>query len=230
LTDRYHAASADWRTKPSDRFVLKWIKLHLSARIAPRLVDCRRVTPLLVTMASTALGVVAGVVFALGWPFWGGLTAGVSQVLDGVDGQLARLRGVQTRGGAFWDSVLDRYADGAMVIGLTVCVAREFFWVPLWLVVVVGSLALIGSGQISYTTARAESLSLDLGRPTLASKGTRVSLVVLAGVLSPLIAVAPPLVLLVLAIQANLVVVQRLLRVKSAYLDLESDSREELSP
>ena len=67
-----------------------------------------------------------------------GLVGGASQVLDGVDGQFARLTGRQSAGGAFWDSVLDRYSEGAVVIGLTLYLVRLPVPFPLWQVAVFG--------------------------------------------------------------------------------------------
>ena len=64
-----------WRTKPTDRFILRWIKVHLSARITP------------------GLGMLAGLVYGLGAPWLAGCLAAAAQVFDGVDGQYARLTG-----------------------------------------------------------------------------------------------------------------------------------------
>lgn len=69
-----------------------------------------------------------GVVFALGVAWLAGLIAAMAQILDGVDGQFARLRGEQSKSGAFLDSVLDRYADGAMVIGMILSNWRQSFF------------------------------------------------------------------------------------------------------
>ena len=163
-------AEADWMTKPTDRFVLKWIKLNLSARITPHLKGWPRVAPWHITLTSTFLGSLAGFVFAMGIGWLAGIIAAASQILDGVDGQYARLTGQVSRSGAFWDSVLDRYTDGAMVIGMAVYLIRLPFPVEQWLLIFISALALVGSNLISYSSARAESLGLDLGKPTLVSQ------------------------------------------------------------
>jgi len=100
------------------------------------------------------LGVTSGAIFAAGWGFLAGLVAAASQVLDGVDGQFARLTGTQTQGGAFLDSVLDRYTDGALVIGLILYNVGTGALHPIT-TGVLGAAALMGSGLISYTSARA---------------------------------------------------------------------------
>jgi len=200
-----------WKTKPSDRFVLKWIKCNLSAAVSPRLTCFPWLKPWMITVCSMVTGMVAGVVFSAGWGLAAGLIAALSQVLDGVDGQFARLTGQQSQAGAFLDSVLDRYSDGALVIGLTVyCSGLQL---PVFLVGSLGSLALIGSGLISYSSARADSLGMSLGRPTLASKGTRTTVTALSGILSPLFPFLPFVALCYLVFHTNAVVASRILMV-----------------
>lgn len=165
----------------------------------------------MITVVSMVVGMCAGAVFSTGWGCTAGVLAGISQVLDGVDGQFARLTGKQSKAGAFLDSVLDRYSDGALVIGLTIFVLKsnEFSGV---VTSIVGSMALIGSGLISYSTARGEGLGLSLGGPTLASKGTRTTVVAVSGILSPLLSFVPMLALVYLALHTNVEVVLRIFR------------------
>jgi phosphatidylglycerophosphate synthase len=200
-----------WQTKPSDRFILRWIKVHLSARITPRLLAWGGIEPWMITLFSSGLGVLGGTVFALGWGWLAGFIAACAQVFDGVDGQLARMSGKQSKGGAFWDSVLDRYADGAMVIGLIVYLVRLPSPLPTWLIIILGASALIGSNLVSYSSARAENLGIDLGKPTLASKGTRTSVMILCAWGSLIWAGLPILALLYLAVHPNGVIARRLL-------------------
>jgi phosphatidylglycerophosphate synthase len=201
-----------WQTKPSDRFVLKWIKVHLSARVTPRLLGLDWLEPWMITLSSSALGVLAGIIFALGWGWLAGTIAACAQVLDGVDGQFARITGKQSASGAFWDSVLDRYSDGAMVFGLILYLIRLSSPLSVWSIFVLGALALIGSNLISYSSARAESLGLNLGKPTLASKGTRTSVMILCAWGSLVWPMLPLAALLYLAIHSNGVVIRRLLQ------------------
>lgn len=201
-----------WRTKPTDRFVLKWIKLHLSSRITPHLLAWDWLRPWMLTLVSALVGVLAGAVFALGWGFAAGCLAAFSQVLDGVDGQFARLTGQQSKPGALLDSVLDRYADGAMMIGLVIYLVRLPFPLPSGLLLAMGALAFIGSGCISYSTARAEALGLDLGTPTLASKGTRSSVMVLCAWGSAIWPGLPMAALIYLTLHSNAVIIDRLIR------------------
>ena len=209
--------SDSWKTKPSDRFVLKWIKRNLSARITPRLVPLTWLKPWMITVGSSLLGVTAGVTFAFGAGVLAGFLAMVSQIFDGVDGQFARLTGKQSAAGAFLDSVLDRYSDGAMLIGLFIYLLRLPIGIPLWQMLILAALALIGSNLISYSSSRADSLNLDLGKPTLASKGTRMSVMIVSGLGSFFLAPLPLAALVYLAIHPNLTVVYRIYKSLKPY-------------
>jgi phosphatidylglycerophosphate synthase len=154
------------------------------------------------------LGMVAGIAFALGWGVLAGLLAGVSQILDGVDGQYARLTGAQSPAMAFHYSVLDRYTDGFLVLGLIVFNMKLGF--PAWLLFLLGALAVTGSGLISYSSARSESLGINLGKPTLASKGTRTTVIVISGLLSGFFKYMPMVALCYLVLHTNMVVLYRI--------------------
>lgn len=199
-----------WKTKPTDRFILRWIKVTLCARITPKLIGLQWLRPWMITLCSTIVGVFAGVLFALGQGFAAGIFAAFSQVLDGVDGQFSRLAGLQTKGGAFLDSVLDRYVDVALIMGSLLYLMRLPGGVSHHLLLSVGFLALCGSSLISYTTARAESLGIPMGKPTLASKGTRTSVIVLCAWASPIWPLAPLLALMYLALHPSIVVIKRI--------------------
>jgi len=202
----------EWKTKPTDRFVLRWIKLNLSARITPRLATLDWLGPGMITTSAASLGVLAGVSFAFGWGWLAALMASASQVLDGVDGQLARLTGRVSRYGALLDAVLDRYADGAMVFGVFIYSVRLPSPLPIWLTVTLGGLGLIGSNLVSYSSAKAESLRVGIGNPTLASKGTRMSVMIICGLSSVIWPGAPLLALAYLAVHPNLAVAHRLVK------------------
>jgi phosphatidylglycerophosphate synthase len=203
--------SGSWMTKPTDRFVLKWIKCNLSARISPRLTGINWMRPWMITVASLAVSVLAGLLFALGHGGLAGLLAAASQVLDGVDGQFARLTGRQSPTGALLDSVLDRYSDGSLMIGMVLYLIRLPSSGPLWPVLVLASLAFMGSNLVSYSSARAEGLGLPLPpKHTLCTKGTRTSVMAVSGLLTLFWPWAPALALGYLAVHSNLAVIHRL--------------------
>ena len=69
-----------------------------------------------------ALALVAAGLFAAGGWFWlamGGLLAQTASVVDGCDGEVARLRLAESDFGGWFDAVLDRYADAFLLFGLT---------------------------------------------------------------------------------------------------------------
>lgn len=212
VNESWDGRALDWRNKPTDRFVLRWVKRYLSAPITLALKNVPFVTPAAITITSTALGVTAGVLFALGFGWVAGAIAFAGQVLDGVDGQLARLRHSVSREGAFLDSTLDRYADVALTLGMVIYLARLPWPWPYALpaTVVLGFLAIAGATLISFTSARAGELGLKLGRPTLASKGTRTVAIVVSAWASAFWPPAPAIVLVYLAIHPNAAALARL--------------------
>ena len=152
----------------------------------------------------------------------GGLLALFAQILDGVDGQVARLTGRVSAKGALLDSVLDRYMDFALLFGIFVYCLRcssgfgnDGRILNLELLIVVTALAAAGSSQISYFTARAASLNLDFKRPELAGKGSRTAVIIVCGLLAPLWTYFPLLALFYLAIHPNIAVILSMARLKT---------------
>jgi len=209
-----------WKTKPTDRFVLRFVKVNLSAPLTTLILRIwPRARPGVLTLLSACFGVAGGVTFGLGCAWGGGLLAAVSQVLDGADGQVARLTLRESPQGAFLDSVLDRYADFALLFGMLLHALRFssgycILGVALGpgLLVLIGALAAAGSSQVSYSTARAASLNLAYRRPEVVGKGTRTAAIILSGLLTPLWVHFPLLALVYLAIHPNVAVLTSLVR------------------
>jgi len=110
-----------------------------------------RVTPDAITMAQLAGSLVCAAAFAAGLVYTAGFLVLASGTLDILDGRLARRNGIASKAGAFFDSVVDRYCEFIVYIGMII-----FFqsgW-PVWAVIV----ALFGGNMVSYTRARAEGL------------------------------------------------------------------------
>jgi len=203
----------DWRNKPTDRFVLRWIKRHLSAPLSLVLVRVPGTRPWMATAAAASLGAAAGAIFALGHGWQAGLVAAAGQILDGVDGQLARLTGRSSAAGALLDSVLDRVADAALVLGSAAYLVRNPLpygpYVPA--VAALAFVAVVASNLVSYSGARAAELGLSLpARPTLAGKGTRTAAMVLGALATPLWPQAPLAALAYVAAHATGAVIYRM--------------------
>src|ERR1700674_2911971 len=118
------------------------------------------VSPNALTTIGTLLTVAAAVVYATGHIMTAGWLMSVTAVFDVIDGQVARRTGRSTVFGAFYDSTLDRVADGALMAGLTVFYMTSPVHHNIYMVVVC-LVGIIGTFLVSYTRARAESLGID---------------------------------------------------------------------
>ena len=120
----------------------------------------RDVSPNAITTVGTVCAIGAGVAFGSGHISTGGWILTVTAGFDVLDGQVARRSGRDSTFGAFYDSTLDRIADGALLGGLTVFWASDTPRHSLAMTVV-GIVAIVGAFLTSYTRARAEGLGLD---------------------------------------------------------------------
>lgn len=100
-----------------DGFISRVINRRFSLRIT-RLLAATSITPNQVTFLSFLAAASAAVFFALGRPFFGGLLAQLASIIDGVDGEIARLKFSRSSFGEVFDSMLDRYGDYLIVMGM----------------------------------------------------------------------------------------------------------------
>ena len=120
----------------------------------------RRVHPNTITTVGTVCTLVAGGIFASGHIRTAGWFLGLTALFDVLDGTVARRTGRSSTFGAFYDSTLDRVADGALMGGLVVFYATSQRYGSNVLLVIT-LMGLIGAFLTSYTRARAESLGID---------------------------------------------------------------------
>ncbi len=116
------------------------------------------VTPNQVSVASWLLSCVAAGLMALGgYPALaaGGALAQLASVIDGCDGEIARLKHSQSEFGGWFDAVLDRYADAFLLFGL---MWHEFASSGSHLPLVLGFAAIVGSFLNSYTADKYDGL------------------------------------------------------------------------
>lgn len=111
-------------------------------------------TPNTITIVNLAFAFAVAAITALGWNIAGGIGIQLASVADGIDGELARLKSLSSRFGAALDAVTDRYADAAMLGGMTVYALR---FEDLPRAEVVGMLALAGALTVSFSRARIEA-------------------------------------------------------------------------
>ena len=89
----------------------------------------------------------------------------ISGFCDALDGALARIYGETTTFGGFLDSLLDRYADSAVYIGIILGELCNITW---------GLVALIGSLLVSYSRARSEAVGIKMESIGLAERAERM--------------------------------------------------------
>src|SRR5437773_6347077 len=112
------------------------------------------INPNILTLIGLLINIFAMVLFAKGIFLWAGVVIVFAGIFDMVDGEVARRTKRVTKFGAFFDSVIDRYSDMLLLLGLVIWYAKinRIFYVGLT------GLVLIGAVLTSYTRARAESL------------------------------------------------------------------------
>ena len=103
--------------KPSDGPVARFLNRPLSTRLS-MLIAPLRVHPDLLSVVAAAAGLAAAALFWQGLGIAGALLTHAMSVLDGVDGESARLQQRARPEGALLDGVLDRIADAALAAGL----------------------------------------------------------------------------------------------------------------
>lgn len=123
-------------------------------------------TPNTVTTTGLILNIGVAVIFIVGaeegnrgdlsYVGWAGGLILFAGLFDMLDGQVARLGGMTSTFGALYDSVLDRYSESVMFLGICYyLVAKHYFLSSLF-----AFIALIGSMMVSYTRARSEGLGI----------------------------------------------------------------------
>lgn len=143
--------------------------------------------------------------FAQSWIL---ITAGCLVLLSGFcdvfDGVLARTYNQVSDFGGFFDSLLDRYSDSIIFLGVILGGLCD----PLW-----GIFALIGSFLVSYSRARAESLEIKMISIGLMERAERLILLLISTFFAVFWLPALNYGVAILAILTNFTVLQRALYV-----------------
>ena len=165
-----------------------FVSAHLNRRFSRPLAKLLARTPLTPNQISfssfiTAIGSLS--LFLTGHNVWAGIVAQTSSVLDGVDGDLARLKNMTSSFGGFFDAILDRYSDFAILGGLTFWALQFEARFDNMVIIAAGLAAIVGSFMISYSRARAE-VSFGKSFPgligSLASRDTRLLIVMIGSI------------------------------------------------
>jgi CDP-diacylglycerol--glycerol-3-phosphate 3-phosphatidyltransferase len=160
-----------------------------------------RIHPNALTFIGLLINIWAAWLFSEGRMFAAGLVVVGASVFDMVDGRVARETNQVTKFGGFFDSVLDRYSDLALYMGLLVYYAsiNRFFYIVLT------AIAMTGSVMVSYTRARAEN-SIPKCKVGFLERPERIVLIMIGALFNRM---AP--VLWVIAVLSNWTVVHRMI-------------------
>jgi len=113
-----------------------------------------RIHPNVLTFTGVLINVAAGWALAEGRFLTAGFVMIGANIFDFIDGKVATETGEASEFGGFWDSVIDRFSDLALSVGL-ICLYASMHRTDY---VLITSIAMVFATMTSYTRARAESL------------------------------------------------------------------------
>lgn len=160
-----------------------------------------RVHPNVLTFIGLLINVWAACLFGVGKFRWAGVVVIGAGLFDMVDGRVARETNRVTRFGGFFDSVLDRYSDLGLLVGLLVYYAsinRNFY-------VVLTAIVMTGTVLVSYTRARAEN-TIPSCKVGFLERPERVVLIIIGALFNRMAQV-----LWVIAVLSNITVIHRMI-------------------
>jgi len=160
-----------------------------------------RIHPNVLTFFGLLINIGAATFLAVGRFRTAGLVIIFAGLFDMVDGRVARETNRVTRFGAFFDSVLDRYSDLALLVGLLVyygTINRPSY-------VVLTAIVMGASVMISYTRTRAENI-VPACKVGFLERPERIVLLIIGALFDRM---AP--VLWVIAVLGNLTVIHRMI-------------------
>ena len=203
------------RDKPTDGPVSRYLNRPLSIRFSRHLAKLN-ITPNQISLFSFLCSLLAAGLFVMGGYISlliGGVLAQFASIIDGCDGEVARLKYQSSDFGGWFDAVLDRYADAFLLFGLTWhLLAKE---ANGW-ILFTGFMAIIGSFMLSYTADKYDNLMRERikaggGAGVRMGRDVRVFFIFLGA--------ATNMVLPVLVVIAVLMNFETMRRVRVAYVD-----------
>jgi CDP-diacylglycerol--glycerol-3-phosphate 3-phosphatidyltransferase len=182
-------------TRTIGRYI-SWPIDRLAALLAPT-----GIPPNVITWLALVLNLWAGILFAAGrFAAAGGMMI-LAGLCDLLDGPVARRQKRVSLFGGFLDSILDRYADLILFLGILVYYAR----VNRFMDAVLAGAAMAGAVMVSYAKARAESL-VPKSEVGFWDRPERLALMILGALANRM-----PVALWILAIGSNITVLHRIL-------------------
>ena len=199
-----------------DGLIAKHINRRLSIPIT-KIISKYDISPNVITIISFLISVGGGLSFFFGPIFilLGGVLVQLSAVIDGVDGEISRLKFKSSKYGVYLDSILDRYADAAIIIGVTYYCYRSF---PETWFILVALLALLGTNlsmmsmDVFFRSFGSKYVTTTLGTKAkflLAGRDGRLFLIFIGAITNQLLPV-----MIILAVTTNLLMIYRLYSVR----------------
>ena len=203
--------------KQSDGPVMRVVNRPISMRIT-RYLYKSNLTPNQISFISFLFAIFGACFFLLGGYsnlVVGAIFAQASSVIDGVDGEIARLKCQETKFGAWFDTVLDRYSDAFLLFSLTIYVFRHLTQINSVFILFTGFIAIIGTFMNSYTAFKYEDFEALRGYDFQIGRDVRLFLIFLTGLFN-----LPFLALLLIALATNGENIRRILVLKQKTLNL----------
>lgn len=161
-----------------------------------------KVHPNSLTLAGLVITAMAAAALFKGNLRTGGVLILLGGLCDSLDGNLARATAKANPSGALLDSVIDRYSEFIMFLGIgAYCITMKND-----LILVITFLALCGSIMVSYTRARAESLGYE-SKAGMMQRAERIVCLGFGALIHPAVF---KLSICLVAILANVTALQRL--------------------
>lgn len=165
--------------KDTDGPVSRYLNRPLSTRLSIFIVrHTNKIGPNFMTIVSFFVGIFSALLFSQGMLILGALATHISSVLDGIDGELARLKNEASEFGKLFDSVLDRFVDLALIVSIGLNLPLT----PINLVLLTfASFGIILVSYVSHLTSKFVSIGkLRKGFPW-ATRDVRLFLITLGG-------------------------------------------------
>lgn len=193
-----------------------------------------RLSPNSITLIGFLISVVSALFFAGGLFGIAGWFMVFGATFDMFDGRVARLMNKSTRSGAYLDSVMDRFGEGVVFVGLAYHFRDSWVLIPV-------IIALIGSTMVSYTRARGEGVGVVCKKGSM-QRPERIVYVGVSSILTPMAYTlmkgfwadpAPVLViaaLVFIAVMANITAVYRMIYIMNELDSVDKDANDKSIP
>ncbi|HEC87964.1 MAG TPA: CDP-alcohol phosphatidyltransferase [Thermoplasmata archaeon] len=101
-----------------DGIISRNINRKISTKITRIIVKYDFFTPNMMTIVSFSIGVLSSILFFMSMFIPAGIATQLCSIVDGCDGEIARIKNMKTRFGSVFDALTDRMADFLIVLGM----------------------------------------------------------------------------------------------------------------